>query len=186
MPGIQGGSNANQIRQAQAPASPPQAARVNNSQQAAAAAANQNAVSTPSDQNQTQTVNNTPIEPNAAGNTMGRAQFAQQILDLASQPADDMHSFDVQMTLESYINDYAGGAEKAERFANVFTGQNSEAYGQLVSDGLNSIRNLPEGERDEALNRFVNLMLNNIDNVVNNNPVRDENGKPMIAGGPGC
>ncbi|MBF2052087.1 MAG: hypothetical protein IGS03_01325 [Candidatus Sericytochromatia bacterium] len=187
MPRIQGGSNANQIRQAQAPVSPPQAARANNAQQAAASEANQNTASTPSDQNQTHAINNTPIEPNTAGNSIGRAQFTQQILDLANQPANDMNSFDVQMALESYINDHAGGPETAERFANVFTGQqNSEAYNQLVNDGLNSIRNLPEGERDEALNRFVNLMLNNIDNVVNNNPVVDQNGKPVIAGGPGC
>lgn len=187
MPGIQGGNNANQIRQTQAPATPPQG--VSNAQKPAPTQAPQNAASPPTppkDQNQTQSVNNTPINPNTAGNTMGRAQFTQQILNLANQPPDDMHSFDVQTALQQYITDHAGGPEKAERFANVFSGQNGEAYTALVNDGLNSIRNLPEGQREEALNRFVNLMLNNIDNVASNNPVRDEKGQQMVAGGPGC
>lgn len=187
MPDIQRGSNANQVRQTQTPAATPRG--VNNVQKQAASQAAQNAATppaTPNDQNQTQAINNTPISPNSAGNTIGRAQLTQQILNLANQPPDDMHSFDVQTALQQYITDHAGGAEKAERFANVFSGQNGEAYTQLVNDGLNSIRSLPEGEREAALNRFVNLMLNNIDNVASNNPVRDEKGQQMVAGGPGC
>lgn len=143
------------------------------------------------DQNQTQSVSSTPIDPNSAGQTIRQNQFTSQLQALLNQADNDAPGYDVQDALQSYIENYTGtdfegGAVSAENFAETFGGDNKEAYHQLVSDGLNHIRGLPADQQQEALNRFVNLMLNNIGNVLENKDVVDESGSALIAGGPGC